>query len=251
MLHPFKDNFSHQSESYARYRPGYPTELFEYLSSIAENNDLAWDCGTGNGQAAISLVNYFKKVVATDPSAEQVKNAMPHERIEYKIEKAEHTSLPDHSVDLITIAQALHWFDFSAFYSEAKRVLKKKGIIAAWAYQLPMVNESIDKIISHLHFDVLGDYWLPENKLILEDYATIPFPFQEMDAPVFKIQKQLSLQELLGHLNSWSAVQRYIRENGIDPVSTIHRELSSEWGTEENKKEVTWRMIMKVGKNKY
>jgi SAM-dependent methyltransferase len=244
----FKDHFSAQAEIYRRYRPQYPAELFEYLSSLISHHDLAWDCGTGNGQCAMALVRHFKMVFASDPSAAQITNATPHERITYKIEKAEASSLKEQTVDLVTVANALHWFHFDQFYAEAKRVLKKNGIIAAWAYKTPTVSPAIDEVVSHFHNVLLNDYWLPENRLIESDYNTVPFPFSVLATPSFQIKKELTLDEFLGHLRSWSATQRYIDKNENDPVEKLKMELQTAWN-ESEKKEVTWPLIMKVGKN--
>lgn len=143
---------------------------------------------------------------------------MQHPQIVYKVEKAEHSSLEDYSVDLVTIAQAIHWFDFESFYAEVKRVLKHNGIIAAWAYGLPTITVEIDNIIRHFHDKVVGDYWQAGNRLISKRYSTIPFPFQLVDAPPFTMQKDLLLSELIGHVNSWSAIQKVINKNGYNPI---------------------------------
>ena len=245
----FKDNFSRQSDLYLKYRPSYPAELFEYLSSLTKEHELAWDCGTGNGQSAISLTKFYKTIYATDPSEQQIKNAFKHDKIIYKVEKAEDVGLNNNSVDLITIAQALHWFQFDKFYAEAKRVLKKNGIIAAWAYNLPVITPEIDKIVYDFHEDVLGEFWLYENRLIDKKYSTIPFPFQELSPPAFRIQKDLLLNELVGLIKSWSALQRYIDKYGKNPVDELENGLQKCWGNSEDKKEATWKLILRVGRN--
>lgn len=185
-MHTFKDNFSKHAEVYVKYRPLYPWELFEYLSSLTKEHDVAWDCGTGNGQAALNLAGYYGKVYATDPSREQIHNAIPHERIVYKAESAENpVSIEDHSVDLITVAQALHWFDFDKFYAQVRRVLKTQGIIAVWMYGIPSINSALDVIINNFHDNVVGEFWQYENKLIDQEYSTIPFPFKKIETPEF------------------------------------------------------------------
>jgi len=244
----FKDNFSKQTETYLRYRPTYPGELFEYLSTQTDNHELAWDCGTGNGQAAFGLVPYYEKVYATDPSEQQIENAIPHERIVYNVEKAEHPGLENNSVDLITVAQALHWFDFDAFYTEVNRVLKQNGLLAAWTYGLPAVSGEIDKIVRHFHDEILGDYWLYENRLVDLEYSTIPFPFSELSTPSFYIKKELSFDDLLGLINSWSALQRYIRKNGHNPIDHLKQVLRAHWADTGKKKEATWKITLKAGR---
>jgi ubiquinone/menaquinone biosynthesis C-methylase UbiE len=245
----FKDNFSKQAEVYVKYRPTYPKELFEFLQGLTPEYDLAWDCGTGNGQSAIKLTDYYEKVYATDPSQEQIKNAIPHERIVYKVENAENPSaLIDHSVDLITVAQAVHWFDFDKFYGQVKKVSKTNGIIAVWAYGIPALNEDLDSIIKDFHDNIVGEFWLPENKLIEKEYSTIPFPFDEIKTPDFFIQKQVTLLETLGHLRTWSATQKYIDKYNENPVERLARKLKENWKDIETQKEITWKLILKVGR---
>lgn len=245
-METFKDNFSKQAEIYSKFRPTYPKELFEYLKSLTAGHELAWDCGTGNGQSAVQLAAYYEKIYATDPSQEQIKNAILNEKIIYRVEKAEQPNLGDNSIDLITVAQAVHWFDFHKFYPEVKRVLKTNGIIAVWAYGIPNINEDINPIIKDFHDNTIGEFWLPENKMIDEEYTTIPFPFEEIETPAFYIKKYLSLTELMGHFRSWSATQKYIDAYQNNPVKQLEHKLSIHWG--ETEKEVVWKLILKVGK---
>jgi ubiquinone/menaquinone biosynthesis C-methylase UbiE len=245
----FKDNFSKQAEVYVKFRPTYPRELFEFLKSLTVEHELAWDCGTGNGQSAVQLAQFFDKIYATDPSQEQIKNAIPDVKIEYKVENAETpSSLNDNSVDLITVAQAVHWFDFNAFNDQVKRVLKPNGVIAVWAYGVPSINKEIDSIVKNFHDNVIGEFWLPENKLIDKEYATIPFPFIEMETPEFFIKKQVTLSEALGHFRSWSATQKYIDKYDENPINTLSQKLQEHWVETETQKEMVWKLILKVGK---
>jgi len=244
----FSDNFSKHASIYAKFRPSYPYELYNYLRSLTNQHTLAWDCGTGNGQSAIHLADFYDQVFATDPSESQIKNAFPHDRVTYKVEKAEETSLDDNSVNLITVAQAVHWFDFDIFYQQVKRVLKPDGIIAVWAYGIPMVNAEIDKIIRHFHDRVLGEFWQEENKLIQRGYLTIPFPFKEIEPPEFQIKAKFVLQDLLGHLLSWSATQRYIKKVKQDPLVELKNELAKQWQNPEEIKIVRWNIMLRVGK---
>src|SRR5690606_11687717 len=245
----FKDNFSKQAEIYSKFRPIYPKELFEYLQTLTIEHKFAWDCGTGNGQSAIQLANFYENVYATDPSEEQIKNAVYNPKIDYKVEKAEHPSLNDHSVDLVTVAQAVHWFDFDKFYYQVKRVLKPNGIIAVWAYGIPNVSEELNSIIKNFHDNIIGEFWLPENRLIDKEYSSIPFPFDIItNAPTFYIQKEVSLTELLGHFRSWSATQKYIDRYGSNPIEELEPKLTKYWQNEEDKKEISWKLILKVGK---
>ncbi|MDQ0594387.1 ubiquinone/menaquinone biosynthesis C-methylase UbiE [Chryseobacterium ginsenosidimutans] len=248
-MNTFKDNFSKQAEVYLKFRPTYPQELFEFLSSLTSEQKLAWDCGTGNGQSAVKLADYYEKVYATDPSVEQIKNAIHHDRVTYKVENAETpSSLEDNSVDLITVAQAIHWFDFDKFYTQVRRVSKPNGIIAVWAYGTPTINEELNNIIKDFHDNIVGEFWLPENKLIDMEYSTIPFPFQELKTPEFFIRKQVTLSETLGHLRSWSATQKYIDKYDINPIDTLSKKMQEYWKDTDNQKEMTWKIILKVGK---
>ena len=242
----FKDYFSKQADIYAKYRPKYPPELFSWLASLTKEHELAWDCGTGNGQAATDLAAFYKQVIATDPSEQQIKNAIPHPKVKYLVEKAESNSIPSASADLLTIANALHWFDFDAFFKEARRILKPGGIIAAWSYCLPAISPEIDRIIAHYHNHTLDDYWLWENRLVEKRYTTIPFPFEEINHPAFFYEKKATLDEVIGGLNTWSATQRFIEKNGYNPTEQVREELQKLWG--EGEKNLKWELALRVGR---
>ncbi len=247
-MQPFKDNFSKLSEVYVKYRPSAPAELFAYLQTLTPGHDLALDCGTGNGQAAVQLAAYYEKVVATDPSAEQLQHAAQNERVEYKAHRAEDAVLEAGSADIVTVSQALHWFDFDAFFGEVKRVLKPGGILAVWAYPLPEITPELDGEIRHFHEDVVGEFWQYENRMIDKAYANIPFPFPEIDAPAFRIQKEFSFDDLIGLLYTWSAVLKYREHHGTDPVAIAEPKLRELWGNS-GTLTVTWNIILKIGKN--
>ena len=242
----FKDNFSKQANIYAKYRPHYPPELYSYLSSLTKEHELAWDCGTGNGQAAIGLTEFYKKIIATDPSEQQIQNAVPHSNIKYLVEKAENNSIVSNSVDILTIANALHWFDFDVFYKEANRVLKKNGIIAAWAYGIPFISAEVDKVVAHFHYGILDDYWQPENRLVEKEYTTIPFPFQHIEAPSFFSERTMNLVDFIGYLNTWSATQRFMVQHKFNPTEKLFEELKTMWN-EHDRKKITWKIVLKIG----
>lgn len=226
-----KDNFSSQAAEYARFRPVYPEELYDFLFALIPDRVNAWDCGCGNGQVAGRLADHFGKVNGTDISQKQLDHAVQKPNIHYQLTPAEKTNLDPASVSLVTVAQAIHWFDLNAFYREVIRVGKPCSILAVWCYSLLTVNKEIDEIIQQLYADTLGDkYWDPERHLIDEQYQTIPFPFEEISAPDFKITTTWTLDHLNGYLNSWSAVQRYISENGENPVTGIFSDLNDAWG---------------------
>lgn len=251
----FKDHFSTQSYDYSKYRPDYPQELFDFIlaeAGITNPGQLerktAWDCGTGNGQAAVVLSNYFDKIFATDPSTEQIKNAKQKNNIEYSVASAENSNLPSNSVDLITVAQALHWFDFDNFFSEVKRVAKSNSVIAVWSYEKCFIDEEIDKVFIHLYKDILGNYWAYERKHVENAYRDIPFPFDKIKEKVFYMKKHWNLNDFMGYLSTWSAVQKYIKTNGNNPLELVVDNFEKAWKNHASIKEVNFPVTVKTGK---
>lgn len=243
-----KDNFSKQAELYQQFRPGYPEKLIALLCDHITNKNLAWDCASGNGQIAKILAQKFEKVIATDISAEQLKKAPRQANIDYRVERAEHTSLPDASVDLIVVAQAIHWFDFKHFYAEAKRVLKKDGVIAIIGYPFMTSEESeLNEIISFFNNDVVGNYWDAERKYVDERYSTIPFPFAEFQLPKFEMKYHWNLEQITGYISSWSAVSHYQKKTGANPLELIKIPLRKIFDTV-NQVEVRFEIIGRYGK---
>lgn len=246
----FEDHFSKQSRLYAQHRPKYPDEIYIYLASIAPGHSLAWDCGTGNGQAAVGLAGHFEKVHATDASADQIALAYPHERVEYCVEPAEHVSLEASSVDLVTVAVAIHWFDFDEFYREVKRVLKPGGVLAAWTYNSVEISPEIDGWIWHYYREIVGEYWPERIRYLEERYETIPFPFEEIPAPRFVMEIDWNLIQLAGFLDSWSATQRYKAQKGAHPLERVWHELRAAWGEETELRRVRWPLHIRIGRNR-
>lgn len=244
----FKDHFSDHAGDYAQYRPTYPDELFAYLASIVSTRELAWDAGTGSGQAALGLAAHFVRVIATDASAEQIERAEPHARVTYAAEPAEHTSLRDRSVDLVTVAQALHWFDLERFYDEVRRVLKLGGVLAAWCYGLTRISADIDPLIDEFYSGTVGEFWPPERRFIDKRYATLTFPFQELPATPFAMTASWNLDEFVGYLGTWSAVQRYRKERGSDPLPQLRTRLLERWGDAGTKREIAWPVYLRAGR---
>ena len=243
-----KDKFSIQAKLYKQYRPNYPKELYEEILKATKVRNTCWDCGTGNGQVAIELAKYFKKVCATDISEKQISHADRRENIIYQVERAEKTSFANNQFDLITVGQAVHWFDFDEFNNEAKRVLKPDGIISIWGYGLLRIEEPIDNLIDKFYNEIVGLYWDSERIHIDKEYSTVKFDFKEII-----IEKELSIQtfwtleELIGYLNSWSSVQNYMNENGKNPVDFIIHELGELW-ERQSKRQVVFPIFMKIGK---
>ncbi|RHX89078.1 class I SAM-dependent methyltransferase [Leptospira stimsonii] len=243
----FRDHFSSHSSSYSEFRPCYPRELFAYLKSLVPNGNVVWDCGTGNGQAAVSLAEFFDKVIATDPSENQIANAESHPRVEYRVAKAEESTLENSEVDLITVAQAFHWFDFEPFYKEVLRVGKKNGILAIWGYGLHRIIPEIDSLIDRLYGEIVGSYWPPERRYVEEEYKTISFPFEKITPPFFSMKEEWTVDQVLGYLRTWSSVQKYIQKNESDPVLLIEENLRSAWGDEKTRM-VEWPLFFRIGR---
>ncbi|HWM25674.1 MAG TPA: class I SAM-dependent methyltransferase [Chthoniobacterales bacterium] len=208
---------------------------------------MAWDCATGNGQAAIALAGWFERVVATDASEKQVAKAEAHARVEYRVAPAEKSGIPSGTVDLITVAQALHWFDLSRFYGEARRVLKPGGVVAAWAYKLASVTPPIDAVVGHYYSDVVGPYW-PAERGLVEKFEELTFPFAEIMAPPFEMVAEWRVDHLVGYLRTWSATQRFMAANQCDPLKGVEEDLRAAWGDAEQSRRVVWPLTVLVGR---
>lgn len=244
----FKDYFSKQSDIYLKARPTYPAELFEYLAGIAPAKDVCWDCATGNGQAAVSLSEHFKKVIATDGSQKQINNAIARPNIEYKVGTAEESGLPDNYCDLITVATGAHWFELDKFYKEAQRIAKHNGILAIWTYGEPMVNPEIDKVIvNDFAYGLLENYWPDGRWYVRNRYETLPFPFEAIKTPDFFCNRLWSKEEMFNYARSWSSYNAYVTKHQNDPLEQLKAKLTGLWNDTE-KKEVTWKLYLKCTK---
>lgn len=245
--HDFPDHFSAVAVDYAKFRPRYPAGLLRYVAGLPPRRTLAWDCATGNGQAAADLAAHFDRVIATDASADQIANAIPHPRVEYRVAKAEGSDLDPASVDLVTVAQALHWFDLDAFYAEVRCVLRPDGVLAVWCYgRFEAVEPAVDACLLRFYRDTVGSYWPPERELVEQGYRTLPFPFDELVPPPFSMEADLPLAALAGHLGTWSAVKRYREAVGRDPLPDLLREIEST-GTAASY-HVRWPITLRLGK---
>jgi hypothetical protein len=241
-----KDYFSTQSKVYAAFRPTYPPELYDFIFRQVENKDRAWDCATGNGQVATYLSSHFREVLATDISQQQLEHATSAINVRYSVCPAERTNFPDDHFDLITVAQALHWFDLESFYEEVLRVGKENSILAVWGYGLLYIDPEIDKVIMDFYSNTVGPYWDSARHLVEQHYQTITFPFEEIQTPGFSIKVQWTIDQLSGYLQSWSATQKYIREKGHDPVPMFIQSLSPYW--KRPALEVSFPIFMRLGK---
>jgi len=244
----FKNHFSKQAADYAKFRPRYPRELFEYLRSTAPSQELAWDCATGNGQAAVQLAELFDHVIATDASERQIANAESHNRVDYRVAPAEASGIESGTIDLIVVAQALHWFDLPRFYDEVRRVSKDRGVLAASAYKLFHITPEIDQLVNDRYYDkVVGPFWPPERALV-EKFDELPFPFPEIKTPSFEMTAEWDLEHLVGYLRSWSATQRFITANNRDPLEEIDGELHAAWGKPQQVRHVVWPFTLRAGR---
>jgi ubiquinone/menaquinone biosynthesis C-methylase UbiE len=246
----FKDYFSKQASEYTRYRPHYPEALFEYLATLVFSHQRAWDCATGSGQAALGLTPYFEEIIATDASEKQIANVFEHKKITYLIAPAEKTGIESHSVDLIVVAQALHWFELDRFYTEARRVLQEGGVLAVWSYSLLRISSAVDRVLDHFYTNVVGPFWPPERKLVDDKYQSISFPFEELAAPPFKMETSWNLNRLVGYLGTWSSVQKFKDKHDTDPIEVVTSDLRRAWGNPEDEKGIHWPIHMRVGRAK-
>ena len=241
----FKDHFSKQAADYAKFRPRYPEELFRWLGSIAPSEEVAWDCATGNGQAAVELAEVFRRVIATDASEQQIANAERYRRVEYRVATAEDSGLESSSIDLITVAQGLHWLDLEKFYPEVGRVLKPRGVIAVTAYKLARVSPQVDNVVNRYYSEIVGRYW-PAERVLVEKFEELPFPFAEIEVPRFEMAARWNVEQLLGYLRTWSATQQFVAAEKRDPLAEVETELRQGWGAEQRR--VVWPLTVRVGK---
>ena len=242
----FKDHFSTQAKTYAAARPTYPPALFSALAQRCARHDLAWDAGAGNGQASVALADHFARVVATEPSEAQIASATPHPQVEYHRSAETAPMLADASVDLVTVAQAAHWFDRPKFYAEVRRVLRPGGVVALWAYELSGITPEIDAAVLRFYRGPIDQYWPPERAHIENGYRSIEFPFAEEAFPLAVMTLDWTLPQFAGYLRSWSAVVRFQKDKGFDPVAILESELTPLWG--EGARRITWPLVGRMGR---
>jgi SAM-dependent methyltransferase len=244
----FKDHFSGHSNLYAHARPHDPDALFAWIAGHAPGRGCAWDAGCGNGQASVALARHFERVIATDPSDQQIAQAVPDPRVEYRAEPAEHSSLAARSADAVTVAQALHWFDLDAFVREVRRVAKPGALFAAWSYANCSVAPAVDAIVADLYDRGLGPYWPPERRLVDEGYASLALPFAPVAAPAFEMRVDWNAAQFLAYLSSWSAAQRRSNATGVDAVAAVADDVRAAWGDAARPRPVRWTLAIRAGR---
>lgn len=248
-MKPFADHFSRLAPAYASWRPRYPEALFDYLASLVSSRRLAWDCAAGSGQASIPLAGRFEHVIATDISASMISQAPPHPRVNYRVAPAQASGLGNETVNLVTVAQALHWLEADEFYAEARRVLVPGGVLAVWTYGLQSIDGAgLDRELARYYSQVVGAYWPPERSHVESGYRTLPFPFTELDPPSFSMKECWTLSQLLEYLRTWSATVRFLELVGSDPVDGFGRELAPHWGDPTSVRQVSWPLSLRVGR---
>lgn len=243
----FKDHFSKQSADYAKFRPTYPQVMYDFILQHLKARNTAWDVATGNGQVAVVLAKYFNKMIATDASENQIRHAAQHPKISYIVSTAENSGLPENSCDLITVGQALHWFDFERFFQEVKRVAKKECFFASWGYRFSHVSPEVDVLTKKFDEEIVGPYWPKERVFVNEQYNTIPLPFKPVDAPQFYLKCSWTMHELMGYLNTWSSTQQYISAKRHNPLDLIEKDMLTAWGNPEQQREILWPIYFKAG----
>lgn len=243
-----KDNFSKQSELYKKFRPSYPSYFLKEIVNLTKSKDFLWDAGSGNGQVAAALAGNFKTIFATDISTKQIQNAVQKENIIYSVQKAEETNFDSNFFDLITVAQAIHWFDFDAFYKEALRVGKKEAILAVWGYGLLRISPKIDAFIDDFYTTIIGIYWDTERKHIDNAYESIPFPFENIPLKqAYFIESEWTIDELEGYLYTWSSVQKYLDKHLESPIDKLMDNIRLHW-TEGSKMPVRFPIFTKIAR---
>jgi len=248
-LSAFKDHFSSHAAGYAAFRPHYPAGLAAWIASIAPASGKALDCGCGSGQLAMLLAEHFTEVIATDPSPQQIARAAPHPRISYRVAPAEASGLARGSIDVLTAAQAAHWFDLPAFFAEARRVLAPGGALVLVSYAAMEADGAITAIVERFRLDTLQDYWPPERAMVEEGYRGIHLPFQPLDAPRFAIEVEWPLDALIGYLDTWSAVRAMERRIGREPFERVAAELGEAWGDPAICRRIRWPLAIRAGRH--
>ena len=245
MLSP---DYSSWAKLYFQSRPQYPAALFRDLAQLCEQRDRAWDCATGNGQAALALADHFASVVATDQSAQQLSQAPRHPRIQYFVAAAERSGLAPGSTDLVTVATAVHWFDLTEFYRELERVLRPGGVIAVWAYHIAHLEAICGDLLWAFYQDVVSSYFSAGARLVDDRYAGIHLPGASIETGAYWMEANWNCNEVLTFVRSWSGTQQYIKRHGNDPTDSLKHDLCRLFMNEEAKHLLRWPLYLKVSR---
>lgn len=242
-----KDRFSDRASLYSKFRPVYPEALIDDIVSLSTQRKNCWDCGTGNGQVALLLSRHFDQVYATDISEQQLRHAQNTSNIQYSIARAEQSELPANLFDLITVAQAAHWFDLAAFYKEVERVAKDGCILAIWGYGLLRFHQELDRKINLFYKQIVGPYWDEERKQVEGHYADLFFPYDLIHlSGTYEITKDFTLADIRGYLSTWSSVKRFIEAKGYDPVPNFIEEITQFWSNRDHKLQARFPIFTKI-----
>jgi SAM-dependent methyltransferase len=243
----FADHFSEKPAQYAASRPTYPAALFAAAAAAAPGLERAWDCATGNGQAAHGLARHFARVEATDASAQQIEHAIPAPNVRYSVQPAEATDFAPASFDAVCVAQALHWFDVDRFYAEVKRVLRPRGILLVTAYGWSGVSPEFDAEQQRIVIDPIEPYWPPQNQLIMRGYRDLAFPFELIEMPPMSIEVRWTLDQYVDYMGTWTATRRLLeKQPGF--LANARAELRKAWPGNEARK-VTMPLVVLCGRH--
>jgi SAM-dependent methyltransferase len=241
-------DFSSFAKLYAEARPTYPAELFAHVASFVELRHLAWDCATGSGQAAVGLAEHFERVIATDVSEAQIAHATRHPRVDYRVSRSESSAHGDTSVDLVTVASALHWFDEQAFYREVRRVARPGGVLAAWSYHVAHAEPPFGDVFQRLYDEPLRPYFAPAAHLVDDRYEGVVLPGEPLPGGTFFATASWTLDQVLAFVRSWSGTQNYVKERGGDPAGTIAGELEVLCGGNSGVRTLRWPLYLRISR---
>ena len=241
--------FADKSDLYAASRSQYPRELFSFITDLVVQHNAAWDCATGNGQAAVGVAETFDLVQATDIRQQQITHSLTRNNIHYSVCCAEKTAFVDNQFDLVTVAQALHWFDFDKFWPEVNRVLKPDGVFCTFAYIWCEVSPVIDIAVEGYIKRIDAPYWASNNKLVWDSYKGVEFPFAQIGTPKFTLQNLWGFQLFMNYIHTWSATRRCIEVKGIEFFERAKLQIVREWGDPKEKRLVTSPLTVMAGRN--
>jgi ubiquinone/menaquinone biosynthesis C-methylase UbiE len=242
----FSDHFSGVASQYATNRPQYPDALFAWIAEHAPARDVLWDAGCGSGQASVGLAAHFARVIATDASAAQAAAAERRANIAYGVAAELNPALTDASVDVVTVAQAVHWFRRELFWAEAQRVLKPGGLLAVWTYGLTRISRDVDDVVEAFYRDTLREFWPAERMLVETEYRDIGFPWPTVHVPAFAMESSWTCERFIGYLGTWSAVKEYRQRTAADPIPEVQRAIEAVWPATDVR-DVRWPLTVCAG----